>query len=103
MNDEISKTALLLGLSLKQNQRIFEAVPYWNIAAKLDNPYAYIELAKLYEHIHKEYHPALVYSESAKSIITEKFPREHSIHLEIEHRIARLNRLILEESSQTPQ
>ena len=103
LHDEYSKTAFLLGISLKQNQQIIEAVPYWNIAAKLDNPFAYIELAKLYEHIQKEYHPALVYSESAKLIIIEKYPRDHSIHMEIEHRIDRLKRLILEESSQIPQ
>ena len=102
LKEEFAKTAFLIGIALKQRDNLFEAISYWQISAKLDYIFAYIELAKVYEHTHKEYKPALIYTLSAKTISQETFDSEHSIHSEIERRISRLERLIQEEPSQTP-
>jgi uncharacterized protein len=103
LHEEYAKTAFLIGIALKQRQELVEAAHYWQISANLNYALAYIELAKYYEHTHKEYKPALAYAFSAKSIIVDTYARDHSIHTEIEHRIVRLERFIQEESSQTQQ
>jgi uncharacterized protein YprB with RNaseH-like and TPR domain len=100
--DEYAKTAYMIGINLKQLGNPFEADVYWQLAAKLDNPFAFIELAKFYEHYHKEYNPALAFTLSAKAIISEIYTKEHTIHADIEKRIIRLQRLIQEELSQIP-
>ncbi|MBI9049546.1 MAG: ribonuclease H-like domain-containing protein [Anaerolineaceae bacterium] len=97
LQEEYAKTALMIGIRLKQQNSIFDAAPYWQLAADNGNIFAYIELAKLYEHTHKEYKPALAYTMVAQTLCKTQLPTNYTFHEEINHRIQRLNRLIEEE------
>jgi hypothetical protein len=69
------------------------AVDLWEKAARKDQIYAFIELAKYYEHTLRDYSQAMYWTESAIKIVkSNDFPiYQQSIwEFELEHRYARL-------------
>jgi tetratricopeptide (TPR) repeat protein len=84
-------------LSILQKRRgdLEEAIRWWQQAAEQGHIYAYIELAKYYEHARRDAEEALRWAESARQQAeTQDMPvyiRKHWLE-EIEHRLDRLRR-----------
>jgi len=84
-------------LSILQKRRgdMDEAIRLWKDAAKKGHLYAYIELAKYYEHKEKNIKSALMWTESALKRL-ERLDMPAYIHNywtdEIDHRMKRLKR-----------
>lgn len=95
-------------LSVLQKRRgdLNEAVLWWEKAAGQGHVYAFVELAKHYEHREKEYVEAHKWSQAALELVNSDdemlaFKREHW-QGELEHRLTRLERKI-ENWSKKPQ
>ncbi|MEP0806672.1 MAG: ribonuclease H-like domain-containing protein [Chloroflexota bacterium] len=95
--DEADFGVAVKRLSILQKRRgdLEEAVRLWEAAAKRGHLYAFIELAKFYEHQQRDVKQALKWTKSAlKQVEKSDLPayvRRHW-HEEIAHRMERLNR-----------
>lgn len=72
-----------------------QAIPLWEKAADQGKIYAFIELAKYYEHVERAYHEAVHWTLSAiNQTKTLDLTSDHQdkLHAELEHRLARLKR-----------
>jgi TPR repeat protein len=84
-------------LSILQKRRgdVEEAIRLWEAAAKRGHLYAFIELAKHYEHKERDVKSALKWTKSAlkrvEKIDQPEYMRKFWV-AEIEHRMERLNR-----------
>lgn len=77
----------------KRQEAWKEAIALWEQAAEAGHIYAYIELAKHYEHRERAYDQAIYWTEAALArVYAPEFPRweRQSILPELEHRLARL-------------
>ncbi|NTU56229.1 MAG: ribonuclease H-like domain-containing protein, partial [Anaerolineales bacterium] len=89
--------AAVTRLSILQKRRgdLAEAVRLWEESAKRGHLYAFIELAKHYEHKQRDVKSALKWAKSALKLVEKSdltaYERRHWLE-EIEHRMDRLNR-----------
>jgi hypothetical protein len=84
-----------LGLLLKRQQRIREAVPLWQqwAVTSLDQVEAHLELAKYYEWHDKDYKTAERWTLEALSLVDSwSKTRQKLVRPELDHRLARLQR-----------
>jgi uncharacterized protein YprB with RNaseH-like and TPR domain len=89
--------AAVTRLSILQKRRgdMTEAVRLWEMSAKRGHLYAFVELAKHYEHKQRDVKSALKWTKSALKLVEKSdltaYERRHWLE-EIEHRMDRLNR-----------
>lgn len=85
-----------LGLLLKRNGRIAEALPLWQqiAATSFEDVSAHVELAKYYEWQTQELAQALLWTRQAINLVTSLGKRRHQLPIltDLEHRLARLER-----------
>jgi uncharacterized protein len=83
--------------SILQKRRgdVLEAIRWWEQAAERGHIYACIELAKHYEHQHRDVEQAMHWTLAARELVNEQdmppYVRHHWL-AEIEHRLSRLER-----------
>ncbi len=84
-----------LSLLHKRSGQLGDAIELWKTAADLGEVYAHIELAKVYEHQHKELEQARRQTQAALSLLESPgFPliERYRWKGELDHRLSRLNR-----------
>ncbi len=89
------RTVERLALIYKRQETWAEAVALWEQAAQAGHIYAYIELAKHYEHRERAYDRAIHWTEAALARVqTPEFPRWERQRMlpELEHRLERLRK-----------
>jgi len=74
----------------KNNCDFYSAVKLWEKAAENNEIYAFIELAKYYEHRLKDYLTALKYTQKARQIVYSFSYENTQILAELQHRLNRL-------------
>ncbi len=78
------------------------AMELWRQAARANQVYAHVEIAKVYEHEHRDYREAARWTRSALALVNaDEFPYDMRRHWlgELEHRLARLERKIKAKSA----
>ena len=96
--DDFWKAVRRLSVLQKRRGDLDEAVRWWEQAAGQGHIYAYVELAKYYEHRAKDFGEAQKWSQKALEIVNSdgdipEYVREHW-RAELEHRLKRLDRKI---------
>jgi tetratricopeptide (TPR) repeat protein len=84
----------------KKRENIKAACLLWEEAAKNEQIYAHVELAKIYEHRIKDLSSAYQWTQAALQIVTKpSFPiyAREQVRLELEYRLARLERKRIQE------
>lgn len=77
----------------KRRQNYNAAITWWKLAAEKGELYAYIELAKVYEHVHKDYSQAIQWVEQCQNLIeTSDIKMDSKLSKDLSHRHARLCR-----------
>jgi len=97
-HDDVQKEAYwqaLKDLSFlhKKRQDLEAACKLWELAAQAEQIYAYVELAKVSEHHHKDFPTALRWTQTAIEIVTKpNYPvyERQQVLSELEHRLERL-------------
>lgn len=93
--EDFSRAVKRLSILQRRRGDIEEAVKWWEQAAGEGQIYAYVELAKHYEHRIKDFHKANLYAKMAMELVDkETTPHYAQLHwkAEIEHRLERLER-----------
>jgi uncharacterized protein YprB with RNaseH-like and TPR domain len=81
----------------KRCQNLAAAVEVWHLAAEGRQLYAYVELAKFYEHRQRDYHQALRWTEAALALLDQPTTPRHERRewlTDLKHRLARLQRKV---------
>jgi hypothetical protein len=89
------ETVHRLSLICKRCGDLPSAVTLWQEAARSNQVYAHVELAKFYEHMARDYHAAAAWTEAAIALVSAPgFPRHEGRRwlVDLEHRLARLRR-----------
>jgi tetratricopeptide (TPR) repeat protein len=79
----------------KRQGRYAQAIPLWERAAEHGQLYAYVELAKLFEHMQRNYQEAISWTQQALQWVDKQsFPPYERTYWkrELEHRLERLIR-----------
>jgi hypothetical protein len=91
------ETQRRLSFLYKRCHNLAAAVELWQLAAEGRQLYAYVELAKFYEHQQRDYQSALAWTETALDLLDQPTtPRQERREwlADLNHRLARLRRKV---------
>jgi hypothetical protein len=93
VSDSYLESLKTLSFLYKKSEKFEKAVSYWKEAAENEEYYAFLELAKYFEHRQKNFEEAIHWTLSAISLIDStagKAHRSHAHKSDLEHRLNRL-------------